>query len=85
MAKIRVVWNMGALKQIRNSGLGLVTEQVSEIAGRANADAGGGFGYESHLSGGAGRARGTVYTDTPRAMVVNRRDNTLIRAMGGSG
>lgn len=82
---IRIEWNMDALREIRMSGMGLVEEQVSKICDDANSIGNGGYAYEVHESGGAGRARGTVYTDTPRAMVVNSRDNVLIRALGGNG
>lgn len=82
---LRIQWNMDALKEIRMSGLGMVEDYVDTICDSANGMSGGGYEFEAHESGGAGRARGTVFTDNPRAMVVERRDNNLIRALGSSG
>ena len=55
-----------------------LAEGIAERAGR-------GFGWKSGLRADkrGSRHRAIVYTDTPRAMVVNARDNTLLKALKG--
>ena len=47
-----------------------------------------GDGYEvdgPRVTGGRGRGHASVFTATPRAMVDNAKNNTLLTAFGGSG
>ena len=88
MANVRIVWNTRALYTIRTSAAGLVNEQLQRICDTANSmSKAGGFQWESHQGQmqPQGRWRGTVFPATARAMRVNQRDNTLVRAVGGGG
>jgi hypothetical protein len=78
---VEIHWNMKGFHDLR-SDPGLVADLEARLE-RIRAAAGEGF--ESSSRQGAsrpeGRWRGTVITATPRAMALNARDNTLIRAL----
>lgn len=88
MSNVRIEWNLQAFKDIR-SAPGVIDDL--EARGKAVFDACGGeaegYGMESHrgAENPQGRHRVTVFTDTPRAMVKNARDNTLVRKFGAAG
>lgn len=78
---MRIVWNLPAFRQIRTS-----PETKAEIQRRADkiADACGN-GYEAGTvaeTGGRGRARSAVYTNTPKARRDNAKNHTLMRNIG---
>lgn len=70
-------WNLDGFDQVRRDPAvqQLVDEHASQIAARA----GRGFAWSARQ--GKTRYRAIVFTDTPRAMVVNARDNTLMKAI----
>lgn len=82
MVKIR--FNMDGFAQIRTDPalVNLVDSCCKQVADRA----GKGFEYRTAVMGRSRgkRYRGIVFTATPRAMYVNARDNTLLKALGGS-
>ncbi|MDY5132242.1 hypothetical protein [Actinotignum urinale] len=55
----------------------LLGEQAQKVATRA------GDGFETSVRAGKNRAHGRVYAATWRAVGRNRRDNTLLKALGG--
>lgn len=77
-------WNMDAFDQIRTDPAlcKMVDDYCEDITKRA----GRGYGWKAEPRQGKRgiRYRGIVYTDSARAMVVNARENTLLKALGGA-
>lgn len=77
-------WNLRAFEELRHDPeltrmIDTVCQQIADEAGR-------GFEWKAESRPGekwGPRYRGIVYTDTFRARVVNARDNTLLKALGG--
>lgn len=80
---VKFKWSSEAFNQIRQDPtlVGLIDGKAADIAARA----GRGFEWKSSVRQGRNRSRhrAIVFTDTPRAMVVNARDNTLLKALKG--
>lgn len=80
---VKFKWSSAAFNQIRTDPVlkGHINDLAEDIAGRA----GRGFEWKSSVRQGRNgrRHRAIVFTDTPRAMVVNARDNTLLKALKG--
>ncbi|MCZ9300489.1 hypothetical protein [Corynebacterium marquesiae] len=80
---VKFKWSSAAFNQIRQDPtlVGLIDDKAADIAARA----GRGFDWKSSVRQGQNgrRHRAIVFTDTPRAMVVNARDNTLLKALKG--
>jgi len=81
---MKVVLNLAGFQALRTD-----PAVMDEIGRQANAIADlAGAGYEvdgPHVTGGRVRARASVFTATPRAMVDNATHNTLLKALGGTG
>lgn len=83
---MRIDWNFHGFDQLRTCPQ--IVSQVDELAEKITDRAGRGFDWASSVrtgKRGGKRHRAIVFTDTPRAMVVNARDNTLLKALGGAG
>lgn len=83
MRNVRLRWHMVAFNIIRRDPA--LVRQVDDEAERLSERAGRGFDWKASIRTGkkGQRYRAIVFTDTPRAMVVNARDNTLLKALGG--
>lgn len=80
MAKSRVKWNNKAFRELR-----LLPEILEEVEQRADDVASkAGFGYKASAVYGKNRARASVITATFDAILDNARNNTLLRALGGT-
>jgi len=81
---MKLSWNLAAFDQIRTDPAlcQMVDDYCSTIAERA----GRGFDWKAETRKGkrGHRYRGIVYTDSARAIVVNSRENTLLKALGGA-
>lgn len=74
---MRIVWHIAGFQALRKS-----SQITADIATRAAAVAAScGDGYESSVVQGGSRVRGTVVTATPRAMVDNAKNNTLVNSL----
>jgi len=76
---MQIKYKQGAFRAVRTS-----QETVAEVNRRARrvaARAGDGYGIESGISGGRGRARAIVRPVTPAAVRDNSRRNTLLRSL----
>ncbi|KIQ15335.1 hypothetical protein [Rhodococcus sp. MEB064] len=70
----RFVWNIAEFQRIRKA-----PETEALIRGMTEAVASAcGEGFEAQVTQGRSRVRGVVITTTPKAMVRNARDNTLV-------
>ncbi|GAB3946743.1 hypothetical protein [Corynebacterium tapiri] len=75
---VKINWKMDGFTQLRKDPA--LVKQIDDLAGNLAERAGRGFEVKTREDD---RYRAIVFTDTPRAMVVNARDNTLIKALGG--
>lgn len=80
MAKARIKWRNAGFKELRLSpeALELVEGHADDVASKA------GSGYESSAVYGQNRARASVITADFEAILDNARNNTLLRALGGT-
>lgn len=84
---MRIDWHgYKGFRQLRMStgALAMCVEQAEGVAGRANID-GGRSEYEASGRIGKNRARASVITANPAAIVENLKHDTLLRALGGGG
>ena len=79
----RLKWSPAAYNSIRRDPA--LCAQVDDLATGIAERAGRGFGWKAGIRAGKNgtRYRAIVFTDTPRAMRVNARDNTLLKALKG--
>ena len=84
MAKVKIDWNRDAFEEIRRLPTvdGMLAHEVDKIAAQCNQLV---QGYASVVDDGASRSRGSVYTYSAEAIIDNAKNNTLLRAFGGSG
>lgn len=80
---MRIDWLMSGFEQVRNDPV--LRTQIDGYCERFAERAGRGFDWKAEFRTAprGGRYQGIVFTDTPRAMVVNARDNTLLKLLGG--
>lgn len=83
MMTVRFKWSSDAFSKIRQDPA--LRGEIDDLASGVATRAGRGFGWKAEVRGGkrGSRYRAIVFTDTPRAMVVNARDNTLLKALKG--
>ena len=76
-------WSPAAYNQIRREPA--LCAQVDDLAAGVAERAGRGFDWKSGIRAGRNgtRHRAIVFTDSPRAMRVNARDNTLLKVLKG--
>lgn len=79
MSNHRINWNIEGFHELRRDPA--LRSHIDNLARGVASRAGVGFDWKSLAD--ENRHRAIVFTDTPRAMVVNARDNTLIKALGG--
>lgn len=81
MANVRIRIKRRGVRQYLNSDSvqALLSEEAQKVAARA------GTGFETSVRAGKNRAHGRVYASTWQAVGRNRRDNTLLKALGGDG
>lgn len=60
-----------------------LVDYIDDLADDIAEDAGRGFGWKSRTD--KARHRAIIFTETPRAKVVNARDNTLLKALYRGG
>lgn len=80
---MKIKWNMEGFRALRTDPamMGLVESEAAAIAERAGA----GFEYDKvKKTRGRVRAHTQVRTATPEAIDRNAKENTLLRALGGS-
>lgn len=81
----RITYKMSGFNAIRRDPA--LVDQIDGYAERIAKKAGRGFGWKSSIRSGnqpgSTRHRAIVATDSPRAKVVNARDNTLLKVLGG--
>lgn len=77
MARTRITWNVRAFEEIRR--LPKVDELLEKIVDDIVAEVG--PGYEKAVRAGRTRSRGSVVTATAQAIIDNRTDNPLLRAL----
>lgn len=79
MAEVRIKVNSSGVREYLNSPSvqALLGEKAQQVAARAGA------GFESSVRAGKNRAHGRVYAATWQAVGRNRRDNSLLKALGG--
>lgn len=78
---MRIQWNLDGFRELRRDPA--LVRQIDDLAADTAERAGRGFGWKSRTD--PERHRAIIFTDTPRAMVVNARDNTLLKVIGGGG
>lgn len=78
---VKITWKMEGFKQLRRDPA--LVRQIDGLAEGIVQRAGRGFDWKSRFD--PDRYRAIAFTDTPRAMVVNARDNTLLKALRGGG
>lgn len=80
MAKSRIKWRNPGFRELRLSpeALEMVEAHADDVAAKAGA------GYEASAVYGKNRARASVITADFEAILDNARNNTLIRALGGT-
>lgn len=76
---MKIQWNIDGFRELRRDPN--LCSQVDNLARGVASRAGMGFGWKSRTD--EDRHRAIIFTDTPRAMVVNARDNTLMKALRG--
>ena len=71
---MRILWHIAGFQALRKSPqiTADITERVAAVAAAC------GEGYDSAVTRGGSRVRGTVVTATPRAMADNASNNTLV-------
>lgn len=74
---MRIKWNIKGFEELRRSPG--VAADIDARAARVAAAAG--KGYVASPYEGKSRHRASVFTQTPRAMVDSKRNNTLLRAI----
>lgn len=79
MSKVRIQWNIDGFEAMRSDSA--LCRQIDGLAQDVAMRAGLGFDWKGQMY--PDRYRAIVFTDTPRAMVVNARENTLMKALGG--
>lgn len=79
MSKVRIQWNIDGFEEMRKDHA--LRRQINGLAQDVAMRAGMGFDWKVQMY--PDRYRAIVFTDTPRAMVVNARENTLMKALGG--
>lgn len=80
MSKPKFKWRNAAFREIRT--LPSVRRELERRARKIASDAGPGFGSDSGVTGGRGRARAAVYPTTAEAARDNAANNSLLRALG---
>lgn len=78
---MRIQWNLDGFRELRRDPA--LVAQIDELADDVAGRAGRGFDWKSRTD--TERHRAIVFTDTPRSKVVNARDNTLLKVIGGGG
>lgn len=80
MTKPRIKWHNPAFRELRLTpeALEVVEQHADEVAAKA------GSGYEASAVYGRNRARASVITANFDAILDNARNNTLLRALGGT-
>ncbi|KGM18147.1 hypothetical protein [Corynebacterium auriscanis] len=76
---MKITWNIDGFQEMRKDPA--LRDQINGLARDVATRAGNGFEWDSQEF--PDRYRAIVFTDTPRAMRVNARDNTLLKALGG--
>lgn len=81
--KVKIDWLMDGFADVRNDPA--LRDQIDDWCEELADRAGRGFDWKAKYVSlpRGGRYGGIVFTDTPRAMVVNARDNTLVKLLGG--
>ena len=81
MAKVKIELQSKGFRELFNSSevRDMVTKEAQKIASAA------GSGYETDTRKVGDRLRGEAYTGTKEAMQDNMENNTLLKALGGSG
>lgn len=78
---MRIQWNIDGFRALRRDPA--LVRQIDDLAADVAGRAGRGFGWRSRTD--PSRHRAIVFTDTPRARVVNARDSTLLKVISGGG